>query len=162
MARLGGTATLLGELDEADLEALADPGEPIPETTLPALLRRVRAARRRRFGLVAAAAAAVVAALVVALWPAPASAPSQRMVAVSASPLTATATLTAADGGTRITLACHEAGAAGYGCRPAATCSPSSTARASGTTSVAGRSTPARTSATAAASPFREPSCASC
>ncbi len=111
---LTGVATLLGELETDDVPAAVAPPEPIPETTLPALLRRVRNARRRRYGLAAAAAAAVVAALVVALWPAAAPAPSERMVAVSATPLTATATLTPAGDGTRVTLACHEAAAAGY------------------------------------------------
>jgi anti-sigma-K factor RskA len=114
--QLTGTAALLAELDVGDVDAVSAGPEPVPDTTLAIILRRVQAKRRRRLGVLAGIAAACLAAIAVTLSPAvtgPADT-AHPMAAVSSTPLTATATLTTDDNGTRITLACHYAKSAGY------------------------------------------------
>jgi hypothetical protein len=106
-----GVPDLLADISP---EEVTGPTEPVPDTLLPGLLRR--AARRRRrerwmVGGLAAAAVACLIALVVAVWPSsstPASKTQPRpFAAVIASPVRATATLTAKPWGTAIDLHCH-------------------------------------------------------
>ena len=98
---------LLAGIDEADLV-----DEPMPDTLLPSLLRAANRQRRRQrlfVGSLAAVAAACAAALIVALWPAssPAGPAPRAFVPVAASPVSATATLTAKSWGTAIDVRCH-------------------------------------------------------
>lgn len=110
---------LLAGISAADAFAGTD-GPPVPELLWPALLREVRARRKRqRFvvGALATVAAACVAALVAVLvWPS-SSSPAPRTVAqqhtftaVQPVPIKATARLTATSWGTRIEVRCHYLG----------------------------------------------------
>jgi Putative zinc-finger len=111
---------LLAALSPADLAALAepaavDPVEPVPDIVLPRLLKEVAARRWRQRWLVGGLAAAVAAcllALTVTLWPAQSTSsgsPSaeRSFSAVVASPVRASATLTAKAWGTAIAVHCH-------------------------------------------------------
>jgi hypothetical protein len=106
-----GVPALLADISP---EEVTGPAEPVPDTLLPGLLRRAARRRRRERWLVGGLAAAAVAcliALVVAVWPSsstPASKTQSRpFAAVIASPVRATATLTARPWGTSIDLHCH-------------------------------------------------------
>jgi hypothetical protein len=106
-----GVPDLLADISP---EEVAGPGEPVPDTLLPGLLRRAARRRRRQRWLVGGLAAAAVAcliALVVAVWPS-SSTParntqSRPFASVIASPVRATATLTGTPWGTAIDLHCH-------------------------------------------------------
>ena len=126
---LAGLPGLLGRVDPLILES-APPHEPVPDTLLPALVREVGKARRRRlFATVGVAAAAVVAAVALVLTQGvgghdtpsanpPAASPStpvgQSMQPVGNAPVTATLAFTPVAWGTRLDLTCsyeHPAGA---------------------------------------------------
>ena len=122
VAELRKVPAMLAGITEADLavDRPPAPSGPVPETLLPALLRAVRAHRRRRRGLIAglasvAAACALALSLVLA-WPSGHShgAPVA-MTAVRPSPVQATAQVDRADWGTSITLVCHYHGSYGDG-----------------------------------------------
>jgi anti-sigma-K factor RskA len=110
---------LLAALSPADLAALAepaaDPVERVPDVVLPRLLKQVAAHRSRQRWLVGGLAAAVAAcllALTVVLWPGQSTSsgsPSaeRSFSAVVASPVLASATLTAKAWGTAIDVHCH-------------------------------------------------------
>jgi len=96
-----------GSLEEIEQDA---DEEGVPDTLLPALLRRVKARqRRRRFGIgaLAAAAAACLAAAIVAFWPSSATPHGDPMTALAQVPVAATAHLQRTDWGTEIRLDCH-------------------------------------------------------
>lgn len=117
---LAGIPGLLGRVSPDSLGTAAE-AEPMPETLLPGLVRRMQQAqRRRRRILVAVAAAAVVAvsagavavasvvdddSQVVAETSTP-SEPPQRMKRVADVPIEATVSLTSVDWGTRVELVC--------------------------------------------------------
>jgi anti-sigma factor RsiW len=109
VAESRAAVSLLSGLTEADI---ADPG-PMPDTLLPGLLRRAsREHSRRRVisGSIAVVAAACITALVVVLWPGSSNspaAPTQALVPVRPSPVTATATLVSKAWGTEIDLNCR-------------------------------------------------------
>jgi len=108
VAEISGVPALLAGITEADL---ADASlSNVPDTLLPSLLREVRRRRRRRFTIVTAVsgvAAAAIVALSVALASPGSTAPAHPMVALRATPVSATATMTDVSWGTRITLNCH-------------------------------------------------------
>jgi anti-sigma-K factor RskA len=82
----------------------------VPDTLLPALLRRAKARQRRRragFGALAAAAAACLAAAIVAFWPSSAAPHGDPMTALAQVPVAATAQLHRTAWGTEIRLDCH-------------------------------------------------------
>jgi anti-sigma-K factor RskA len=111
---------LLAGLSAADFAGLdepaaVDPIDPVPDIVLPRLLKEVASHRRRQRWLVgglAAAVAACLVALTVVLWPAQSAStgsPSaeRSFSAVVASPVRASATLTAKAWGTEIDVHCH-------------------------------------------------------
>jgi anti-sigma factor RsiW len=120
---LAGLPGLLAQVDVADLEVPA-PETPLPPTLLPALVRQVRGAQRRRsvltVGLAAAAAAVVGAALAAGgafdrstAPPAAATptvvrstAPAEAMVPVGVGPVQAAVALTGVAWGTKVDLTC--------------------------------------------------------
>jgi anti-sigma-K factor RskA len=120
---IAGIPALLDGLTAADIEHFAgladatgpDRADPVPNIVLPRLLKEVAARRRRQRWLVgglAAAVAACLVALTVTLWPAQSSSsgpPSAErpFSAVVASPVRASATLTAKAWGTAIDVHCH-------------------------------------------------------
>jgi Putative zinc-finger len=87
---LAGLPGLLAQVEVADLEPLDVP--PVPETLMPALVREVRTAQRRRSALVASVAAAVAALAVAGLTVGgsgggtPLTAPAPSSTAASATP----------------------------------------------------------------------------
>jgi anti-sigma-K factor RskA len=109
---LAGLPGLLARVDATALQSpLAE--EPVPDTLLPALVRRVRRRRRRRL-LVAswAAAAAVVAVVAVPLAVTGGSddgtptAPRRSMVAIGGAPVRASVAFEQVPWGTRLDLTC--------------------------------------------------------
>lgn len=120
VAALRNVPAMLAGITEADLavDGPSAPSGPVPDTLLPALMRAVRAQRRRRRGLIAglasvAAACALALSLVLA-WPSGHShAAPVAMAAVRPSPVQATAQLDGVDWGTSITLVCHYTGVSG-------------------------------------------------
>lgn len=117
---IAGIPALLAGLSAADLVGFEDATEgdradPVPDIVLPRLLKEVAARRWRQRWLVGGLAAAVAAcliALTVVLWPAQSSSsgsPSAERAfsAVVASPVRASATLTAMAWGTEIDVRCH-------------------------------------------------------
>jgi hypothetical protein len=131
---LAATTDLLANVSEDDLLALGDyesddsqrtVEEPMPDTLLPGLLRRAGVARRRQRWITTGAAglaAASLIALVIVVWPASgsAAAPGQAMSVLRATPLRATAAVSDAAWGTRVSLDCDyygdvPAGRAQYG-----------------------------------------------
>jgi anti-sigma-K factor RskA len=117
---ISGIPALLAGLTAADLAGFDDPValeavNPVPDLVLPRLLKEVAVRRWRQRWLVGglgAAVAACLVALTVALWPAQSSSsgsPSAERAfsAVVASPVRASATLTANAWGTRIDVHCH-------------------------------------------------------
>lgn len=127
VGELAGLPGLLGQVDASVVEQ-REVNDPVPATLLPALLRVVRQAQRRRAwtsaGLAAAAAAAVVVALTVGQSggdetatptdpgatsspadPSPSDAP-QRMQPVGEVPVRADVTLEQVTWGTRLGLVC--------------------------------------------------------
>jgi hypothetical protein len=116
---LAGLPGLLGRVSPATLAAAAAT-EPVPETLLPALVRRVQEAQRRRTRAVFAVAAA--AALVVSAGAVTAATlidddqqtvaqrtttePARDMTAVSDVPISASLSLTSVDWGTQLELTC--------------------------------------------------------
>lgn len=128
VAALRPVAGVLDRLDPAELPSLGraalepEPPAIAPPGLLANLLRAVERHRRRRAwitgGLATVAAAAVIALIVVLgtglTGPAPqVTAAQQRMTALSAAPISATAALTPTSWGTRISLRCTYRGAAG-------------------------------------------------
>ncbi len=123
-------AGLPGLLSRVDAEVLQSPvaPEPLPETTLPALVRSVRRTRRRRTGLAVALAAAAVAAVAgtVAVTglpggadvvPVPAAAPAahgRRLSPVASVDMEATVALRPVAWGTRLDLRCSYPEGTGY------------------------------------------------
>jgi putative zinc finger protein len=109
---VSGVPALLAGITADELTA---PEASPPDTLLPGLLRRAATRQRRQRWLVAglaAVAAACLIALVVVAWPTSSPAPkpvpaAQAFVPVGASPVQATATLTAKAWGTGIELHCR-------------------------------------------------------
>jgi len=130
---LAGIPGLLARLP-VEIVDPKEPPQPVPDTLLPALVRRVRRTQRRRAwiagGLVAAAAAIAVGAVGVATLggddsppvagPSPSSGPTtaapEPMRPVGAEPVSGWVSLTQVGWGTRLDLTCSyaEAGDAGY------------------------------------------------
>jgi hypothetical protein len=117
---LAGLPGLLGRIERSVLEDPAQP-EPVPEALLPALLREVHRARRRRtvaVGVLAAAAVAVIVALGaavvrddatptgVAAGPETSEVVPLRMAPIGEVPVTASLTLEQVSWGTRLDLTC--------------------------------------------------------
>lgn len=104
-------------LAEVSADHLTAANEPVPDTLLPMLVRRAQAERRRGRRMVtglAAVAAACLIALIVVLWPTRSSQPgpataARPFVAVTQSPVRATAMLTAKAWGTAIDVHCRYA-----------------------------------------------------
>lgn len=138
---LAGIPGLLAQVDAADLEAA--PAPPVPETLLPALVREVRGAQRRRSLLVAGVAAGLTAVAVGSVavlgglgglggdrqpvaGPAPtaiaSSAAGRPMAAVGSTPVEATVLVAPVAWGTRLDVTCSysDAGERGYAASPAA------------------------------------------
>ncbi|HSY15852.1 MAG TPA: zf-HC2 domain-containing protein [Jatrophihabitantaceae bacterium] len=125
---LADMSGLLAGVTDADLTDLADlTPTPLPDTLLPGLLHRAASIRRRQRWLVrglSGMAAACVIALAIVAWPTGDSGHSghsghsgdgaRTMSAVAASPVRATAELTARAWGTQIDLDCHYTGAPAY------------------------------------------------
>lgn len=91
---------------------LSDPTEDMtpPDTLLPSLLREARHRRRRRWGIgtaLAAAAAAAVAAVLIGVTSVSSAPSAVAMTPLVASPVHATAAVTATDWGTEVRLTCH-------------------------------------------------------
>ncbi len=126
VAEVSDVPAMLSAVTFADLAALPEPATrsgpaarlagDVPDTLLPALLRRVRVRRRRQRSLVAGLAAVAVACLValaVLIWPGspggPAANPAraQAFAQVLPSPVTAKAVVTDKGWGTAITVWCH-------------------------------------------------------
>jgi len=89
VAEVAGVAEALHQIAPAELDGLAAPSVPMPDTVLPRLLRAAQRerGRRRTVAAVAAVALASAAALVVAFWPPSSSAqqhPGRAMHAVIA------------------------------------------------------------------------------
>jgi hypothetical protein len=105
------------DLLASDVDGGSDPAgqasETVPDTLLPGLLHRAGLTRRRQRWLttgVTGLAAACLIALVVVVWPSagsPKPARPQAMVALVATPLRATAAVSHAEWGTRISLDCN-------------------------------------------------------
>lgn len=125
---LAGLPGLLAQVHPADLEAAAPP--PVPETLLPALVREVRTAQRRRaigIGALAAAVTAVAIGSLAVLGTLPGDRPpvagpvptasstalGRPMVGVGESPVTASVVLADVAWGTRLDLTCSYS-ATGY------------------------------------------------
>ncbi len=120
---IAGIPALLAGLSAADIEDFAsfedatrpDRAAPLPDIVLPRLLKEVAARRWRQRWLVgglAAAVAACLVALTVTLWPAQSSSSGSSSAerpfsAIVASPVRASATLTAKAWGTAIDVHCH-------------------------------------------------------
>lgn len=111
--RVAELRPVVARLDGVDASAFDPSDDPVPDTVLPGLLRRVQREqqrRRRLLGAVTALAAACVIALTVVLaWPGP-HRDNGRPVAMHAlvsSPVHATAALSSMTWGTRIVLSCH-------------------------------------------------------
>lgn len=118
VAEVAGLPGLLARVDPDELAASPEP----PGTLLPRLLREVRRRnRRRRLTLLAAAAVAAILVGVgagLALRPGTPDSNGQPFVALVSAPISATATLRADHGGTRIDMICRYAGGS-YGDLPA-------------------------------------------
>ncbi|WP_115945043.1 anti-sigma factor family protein [Amycolatopsis thermalba] len=113
VAELTGLTGLLSQVTPDMVEA-----EPPPDRVLPALLRGVRRARRRRvlttFGVAVAAAAAVLVAI---FAPQPDAGGGTAMTPLGAYPVQATAAVAEVSGGSRVDMSCSYRGAyqgAGY------------------------------------------------
>jgi hypothetical protein len=108
------TTDLLSGLSEADLLTVDDDAATLPETLLPALLRRAGITRRRQrtitFGLSGLVAACLIALAVVILPSSSTTAQPQAMTAVSTTHLQATAAISERQWGTEITLDCNYPG----------------------------------------------------
>lgn len=113
MRRVAELQPVVGQLAGLDEAAFAEAAEPVPDTLLPGLLRAVQVEQRRRRRLVGAltglAAAAVIALGAVLAWPSShaANPPEQAMIAVAASPVHATASISSTSWGTKIVVHCH-------------------------------------------------------
>ncbi|HLY34344.1 MAG TPA: zf-HC2 domain-containing protein [Jatrophihabitantaceae bacterium] len=109
VAEVSALPGMLAGITEADL---ADTSlSSVPDTLLPSLLREARRRRRRRYSIGAAvagvAAAAIVALSLALVSPGSSNAPAHAMVALRATPVSATAAMKDMNWGTRITLVCH-------------------------------------------------------
>src|SRR4051794_10437436 len=115
-ARVGEVHGVADRLVGVTIDELGGVEEPMPDTLLPGLLRRAAAERRRGrwlIGGLAAAVAACIITLTVLVWPSQSTpsgtqpAAGRPFTVVAASPVRATAALTAKAWGTGIDLHCH-------------------------------------------------------